>query len=338
MILLVYKTNTPRTIGYRQGLGVSANMVATVLCEAGLDVRAVGMFDGYEIEDYLRATPGVTHVVIYAPWIDMAFLAGLAGRWPTIQFTVTIHSNLAFLQSDAFAVKIIRQGTELSKHVPNFVISSNNRVTSEFIATAYGVMIPYLPNLYVLDSQEPYEFRGVPNVLHVGLFGATRPLKNLMTGVGAGILMAKYFRPVHLFISSGRVEGGEGILRAVNELAKDHKHFKLEVAEWMEWPEFTRFVKTMNVQLQPSFSESFNNVVADGASQYVPAAVSPAITWAPDRWKVANPDNVEEFAVRATTLVTDGMAGMEGFMALQGHVRRGVQLWKEWINAAAATA
>jgi hypothetical protein len=336
MILLVYKTNTPRTIGYRQGLGVSATMAVAVLTEAGLDVQAVGMFDGYELEEYLRATPGVTHVVLYAPWIDMAFLAGMAGRWLDIQFTVTMHSNLAFLQSDAFAVKIIRQGTELSNHTTNFVISSNNRTTAEFIATAYRATCPYLPNLYTIDPQQPYEYRGIPATLRVGLFGATRQLKNLMTGVGAAILVAKYFRPVHLFISGGRVEGGEGILRAVEELAKDHKHFKLEVVNWKEWPEFTEFVRTMTVQLQPSFSESFNNVVADGAAQYIPAAVGPAIAWAPDRWKVKNPDNVEEFAVRVTELVMDGMAGFDGFMALQGHVRRGVQLWKEWVDGAAS--
>jgi hypothetical protein len=157
-----------------------------------------------------------------------------------------------------------------------------------------------------------------------------------MTGVGAGILMAKYFRPVRLFISGGRVEGGEGILRAVHELTEKHQHFQLETVDWMEWHEFTQFVKTMTVQLQPSFSESFNNVVADGAAQYIPAAIGPAIIWAPERWKVQNPDNVEQVAIKATELVTDAMSGFDGYNALQAHVRRGVQLWKEWIDGSTA--
>lgn len=332
MILLVYKTNTPRTCGYVLGLGVSATMVAECLAPEGYDIRAEGMFDGYELEEYLRATPGVTHVVFYAPWIDIRFLAGLASRWLGIRFTVTMHSNLAFLQADTFAVRIIREGAELSKVAPNFTISSNNRVTAEFIATTYGARCPYLPNLYTIDPMEPYEYRGVPSELRVGLFGATRPLKNLMTGVGAAILVAKYFRPVRLFVSTGRIEGGDGIFRAMEQLAKGHRHFRLETTPWMEWPEFTSFVRTMTVQLQPSFSESFNNVVADGAAQYIPAAVGPAITWVPDSWKVHNSDNVEQLARKTVELVTDAMSGMEGFMALQGHVRRGVQLWKEWID------
>jgi hypothetical protein len=336
MILLVYKTNTPHAEGYCQGLGVSAASVAEVLRNTGKDVRAVGMFDGFELEEYLLATSGIEHVVIYAPWIDITFLTGLVARWPGIQFTVNMHSNLAFLQSDAFAVKIIRQGTELSRHATNFTISSNNRITSEFIATAYDAQCPYLPNLYVVRPNERYEYRGIPDTLHVGLFGATRQLKNIMTGVGAGILMAKYFRPVRLFISGGRVEGGEGILRAVHELTEKHQHFQLETVDWMEWHEFTQFVKTMTVQLQPSFSESFNNVVADGAAQYIPAAVGPAIIWAPERWKVQNPDNVEQVAIKATELVTDAMSGFDGYNALQAHVRRGVQLWKEWIDGSTA--
>ena len=104
MILLVYKTNTPHTEGYRQGLGVSAAVVAEVLRNTGKDVRAVGMFDGYELEVYLTQTSSINHVVIYAPWIDIEFLTGLVARWPQIQFTINMHSNLAFLQSDAFAV------------------------------------------------------------------------------------------------------------------------------------------------------------------------------------------------------------------------------------------
>lgn len=333
MTILVYKTNTPRTIGYRHGLGVSANMVADVLQAQGLDVRAVGLFDGYELEDYLRATPGVSRVVLYAPWIDIRFLTGLAARWLDVEFTVTLHSNLAFLQSDAFATKIIRQGTELSKVAPNFTISSNNAVTAEYIRIAYAARCPYLPNLYVLP-EIPYMFRGCPKHLRLGLFGATRQLKNMMTGVGAGILVSKIHTPVHMFISGGRVEGGEGILRAVHQLVEGQPNFKLEIVEWLDWEAFTQFVGSMDLVVQPSFSESFNNVVADGAAQYIAAAVGPAITWVPERWKVGNPDNVVELSERVMDLVDHPVEGLHGRAALERYVREGVGHWERWIREA----
>ena len=335
MTLLVFKTNSPRTVGYRHGLGVSANMVADVLTIAGEHVQAIGVFDGFELEDILRTHEHVRRVVFYAPWIDIKFLAGLAERWPQVRFTVTLHSNLAFLQSDAFAMKIIRQGTELSKAVPNFTISSNNPTTAEFIEVTYEAKCPYLPNLYLLDPDQQYMFRGCQPKLRLGLFGATRQLKNLMTGVGAGILVSKMRKPVQMFISGGRVEGGEGILRAIYELVKDHRDFQLEIVDWMEWPDFTRFVGTMDLLVQPSFSESFNNVVADGAAQFIAAAVGPAITWAPESWKVRNPDNVVELAERVVDLVEHPAEGLNGRGALEKYVRDGIAWWKGWIRGEA---
>ena len=57
---------------------------------------------------------------------------------------------------------------------------------------ACGVPCTYLPNLYYLDG--PVERQRAPwkgPDLHIGIFGAIRPLKNLMTGVWASIQIGR---------------------------------------------------------------------------------------------------------------------------------------------------
>lgn len=313
---------------------MSANLAEQVLTAAGHPATALGVYDGYELEVEMRAIAGITHVVIYAPWIDMQFIAGLCRRWPSVNFTITIHSNLAFLQTDSFAVKIIAQGAALSKQIDNFTISANNRITAQFIAVAYDVRCPYLPNMYTLDHKRQFAYKGQSNKIVLGMFGATRPLKNMMTGVGAAILVAREYKPVTLYISGGRVEGGQGILKAVDQLVAGQKHFTLKVAEWMPWDEFTKFVYTMDLMLQPSFSESFNNVTADGAAQYVSSVVTPAISWAPKEWQVTQADNTFKIAEKTVELLQDGMSGIRGFSALSKYVAKAIRRWGEYIYAA----
>lgn len=325
-VLLVYKSfaNDPQISHI--GLGISAKAASLVLAQAGIHAEPLPVFDGYELEKKLKVLPGVTHVVLYAPWIDMGFLGGLAKRWPKINFTVTIHSNIAFLQSDSFSVKIMRQGTDLSKTQENFTISSNSTLLVNFIKSVYGTRCPQLSNLYPLGER--------PTKVHhdrvrLGLFGAIRPLKNVLSGVAAAVLLSKE-RPVDLCLSGGRIEGGEGILRAVNELITDQAGLNFILSPWQPWEEFTKFVATQDILLQPSFSESFNNVTADGAAQYIPSVVGPAISWAPNYWK-ADPEDTAAIKNKIVELLNCPNAGTDGFHALQLHNQDGIPHWKQFV-------
>lgn len=329
-LLLVYKSfsNDPQIS--HVGLGISAKAASIILNEHKISARTQPVNNGYELEAYLKtlAPDDINHVVMYAPFIDVPWLSGLVKRWPQIHFTVTIHSNIAFLQSDAFALKVIRLGVELSKIAPNFTISSNSLRLHTFIKKVYGVHTPLLPNLYPLDNEQ-FIFSCPHKPLRFGLFGAIRHLKNMLSGVGASILVSQT-HPVELHMSEGRIEGGDGIMRAVDELAQGHKHFRLIMEPWKGWDEFKRLVRTMDLLLQPSFSESFNNVTADGASQYIPSVVSPAIVWAPDYWK-AESDNIEDIANTSIKVLNTPQAGIDGYIALQRHNRSGIRSWEEYL-------
>ena len=72
----------------------------------------------------------------------------------------------------------------------------------------------------------------------------------------------------------------------------------------------------MHLLLQPSYTESFNMVTADGVAEGVPSVVSHAIDWAPEHWK-AMMDDVLDIARVGRYLLTDPYAPQEGIEALK---------------------
>src|SRR6185369_14909606 len=100
-------------------------------------------------------------------------------------------------------------------------------------------------------------------------------------------------------------------------------HARLVEDNWSDWPTFKRLVRHMHLLLQPSFTESFNIVTADGVSQGIASVTSDVIEWVPDWWK-APPDNALEVARVGRALLGDVRSGRDGLRALETHNREGV--------------
>ena len=90
-------------------------------------------------------------------------------------------------------------------------------------------------------------------------------------------------------------------------------------------------VAHMHLLLQPSYTESFNMVTADGIAEGVPSVVSSAVDWAPDHWK-AETDNVLDIARVGRYLLHDPQAPADGREALAVHNRRGIAAWQAFLN------
>jgi hypothetical protein len=60
------------------------------------------------------------------------------------------------------------------------------------------------------------------------------------------------------------------VLGAVKELIADLPGVKLVLNGWQSWPRFRKIVGHMHLLLQPSYTESFNMVTADGVVEGVP--------------------------------------------------------------------
>jgi hypothetical protein len=223
---------------------------------------------------------------------------------------------------------------ELELGSSNVHLAGNSRRFCDWVRSAFGAPCAYLPNLYWLENDQPLPrpaFAG--GTLRIGVFGATRPLKNLMSAAGAALELARNLRAhLELWLSAGRAEGGgEGVLLAVKEMVAGLPHVNLVLNGWQSWPNFRKTVAHMHLLLQPSYTESFNMVTADGVAEGVPSVVSHAIDWAPEGWK-AHVDNVLDIARVGRHLLFDTRAPHEGLRALTAYVNDGLHSYRQYFE------
>lgn len=318
--------NTSRTL---RALGYWAEVVPATSA-AGLEEALVR----YQAAAHRDGIQPVSHVVISAPWIATADLAGLLMRHPDVHFTVVSHSNVGFLMADPSGIRLLREGTELAVGHHNFAVGGNCSKFVQAWGVMYGVHLRWLPNLYDVSTLKPIGQRppwtGGP--LRMGVFGATRPLKNQVTAVAACVeLSARLRADVEVWTSSGRNEGGGTVDGAIQQLVAGLDHVRLRPTGWRPWPAFRQVVGRMHILLNPSYTESFNMVCADGVAEGVASVASEAIDWVPHSWR-ANVDDVEDVARVARRLVTDAHAVDEGQAALREYVDRGSRQWRAYLG------
>ncbi len=332
-LILAYKNFAANRNISHIGLGVAALNTAKVLRANGIAAEVWPITSAAELGSLLDSS--VSHVVTSAPWIPADHWQRLTAEHPNITFAVNCHSNVGFLQADANGVRRLRDGLELERGTWNFHVAGNSRKFCDWIRAAYRAPCSYLTNLYYLEPERHYPrtpFSG--GTLRVGAFGATRPLKNLMSAAGAALEIAgRRNAPLEFWVSAGRAEGGLGIMDAVRAMMAGLPHVRLVENGWQTWPRFRETVRHMHLLLQPSYTESFNMVTADGVAEGVASVVSDAIDWAPRAWK-AGFDHVDEIARVGTHLLADPYAAAEGFQALEAHNAEGLRCWKSYLEAA----
>ncbi|MCU1258749.1 MAG: hypothetical protein JWO80_1634 [Bryobacterales bacterium] len=335
-VILAYKNFAANRHVSHIGLGVTAMNSAKFLRSAGIDTEVWAVVSAQDLGSRLAAARKenpVSHVVISAPWIATLELATFAAGFPETQFCVNCHSNLGFLQADPNAMRLVREGSDLERQTWNFRIAANNQRLAKWVTNAYGVRSTWLPNLYHLDAASKIgraPFQG--GILRIGAFGATRPLKNFMTAAGAAVQIAAAMRSdVELWMSSGRNEGGGSVMDAIRQMIQGLQYIKLVETGWQTWPQFRQTVRCMHLLLQPSYTETFNVVTADGIAEGVPSVVSEAIEWAPAGWK-ARVDDVDHIACTGVRLLRDRSAARKGLRALENYNKRALGAWREFLG------
>lgn len=338
-VVLAYKNFAANRNISHIGLGVAAINTSKVLRHAGIRTDVWPVISAADLRAKLLAAP-VDQVIISAPWIPTLELQALALEFPDIEFAVNCHSNVGFLQADRNGVKLVRECMELEQGTHNVHLAGNSRRFCAWIKEAFGAPCSFLPNLYFLDGHTSPQFVHKAlgsGPLRCGVFGATRPLKNLMSAAGAALEIARSFRvPLELWVSAGRSEGGgELVLATVNEMLSGLPGVSVVMNGWQTWPAFRKTIAHMNLLLQPSYTESFNMVTADGAAEGVPSVVSEAIDWAPEDWK-ADVDDVLQIALVGRRLLLDPRAAGDGFRALVRFNAAGVAAYRAYFAGAFA--
>lgn len=338
-IILAYKNFSKQCEISHVGLGVTAVYTAKTLTKNGYFAQAKPFFGADDMLEFLKKSnmsqKPVTHVVIMAQWIATKHLAIMVREFPEIQFTVDCHSNIAFLQAEPAAITLIREAIDLETGTTNFRMASNNARIVEALQHMYGRPILYLPNLYYLHGHEPV-LRPAWNggTLRIGAFGSLRIYKNFSTAIAAAVELTQDLKThSEIWINSGRTDGGNNtVYKTAVAWTQNLPNVTLKELHWASWPEFKRVVGSMNVCMQPSFTETFNNVTADALCEGTPSVVGHSIEWAPASWK-ADPDNCPEVSGVARRLLFDPYAAKEGYDALKKYVKTGLGLWKEYLEA-----
>lgn len=333
-VVLAYKNFAANRNISHIGLGVAAINTAKVLRREGTKAEVWPIVNATDLRQRLQAAPA-KHVIISAPWIPTLEMQGLSNSFPDTHFSINCHSNVGFLQADRNGVKLVREMMELEMGTPNVHLAGNSRRFCNWVQQAFGAPCAFLPNLYWLESSPlPHRSPFSGSTLRVGAFGATRPLKNLMSAAGAALEIARNLgAPLELWLSAGRAEGGgETVLAAVQEMLAGLPNVKLVMNGWQSWPKFRKVVSHMHLLLQPSYTESFNMVTADGVAEGVPSVVSNAIDWAPEHWK-ADVDDVLDIARVGRALLQDPRAAQDGMRALQSYVADGLSAYTSYFSA-----
>ncbi len=332
-VILAYKNFAANRNISHIGLGVSAMNTTKVLRRKGIAAEVWPIVSSADLSARLSGA-GATHVVISAPWIPTVDLQRLVNQYPEVTFAMNCHSNVGFLQADANGVKLFREAMELETGTFNFRTAGNSAKFCKWVRAAFGAPCTHLPNLYYLDDTRRAirpGWRG--GLLRIGAFGATRPLKNFMSAAGAALHIARDLKAdLELWVSAGRTEGGgDTILRAARAMLAGMNHARLVENGWQSWPQFRQTVAHMHLLLQPSYTESFNMVTADGIAEGVPSVVTDAIDWAPEYWKAPG-DDVCELSRVGRHLLTEPQAPADGLDALEEHNKTGLASWMEFLG------
>lgn len=325
------------------GLGVAALNTSKTLRARGLDTEVWPCNTAKDIADRLAAAQAtatrrgmhpVSHVIISAPWVAVPDLQQLLTGHHDVQFAVVSHSNIGFLAADTNGIDLLKKYMALEVGYHNFTLAGNSQKFCDAWSQMYGHETQFLPNLYDIASIKHVGQRAPwqpGHVLRVGIFGATRPLKNMVTATSAAVALAHQLKnDVEIHLSSGREEGGGSVKSAIRAIADNVPGVKLVEDGWRSWPEFRRVVGNTHVLLSPSYTESFCVVVADGIAEGVASVVSEAIDWTPRDW-VANVDNSVDIARAARRLLSDSHAVSDGQAALRRYVDKGIDVWESYL-------
>lgn len=328
-ILFIVKQR--KSLGYCGNFGLyhSAISVAKILRARGIKADVVEAVDNNEIDKFVTLHKP-THVIIEALWVVPEKFEILHKLHRKVTWIVRLHSKIPFLAGEGIAIEWLKAYIKLrrEKQIP-LHIAGNNLLLTEALTKYLGRRVWYLPNIYPAPHQnESQSCRCYDNIIKIGCFGSIRPLKNTLTQAFAAIQLANELsKKLEFHVNGTRVEqNGENALKNVRALFKGTRH-KLIEHDWYDHREFYKLVRSMDLGLQVSLSETFNIVAADFVHAEVPVLVSKEIEWMPF-WTKVDPSNVSKMVKRMKKLLKWPRSGLNKLF-LKWHNGTATDVWIE---------
>ena len=280
---------------FSSGLFNSVSFVVEMLQDLHYDTVLETAVDGNCIDKFIhRHRP--THIVLEALWATPSKIYELQLLHPSIKWIVRLHSEIPFISNEGIAIEWLRSYQSIDVDI---VVNSPrmmhdlNMILDEDVDSAPN----YYPLYYQVKSRA--KFPRNDHYIHVGCFGAIRPLKNHLTQAIAAMKYAdSRGKAIAFHINGTRVEGGNSILKNLHALFKNNRKGHILIDHpWYDHAQFREVVSTMDIVLQVSFSETYNIVAADAVSQLVPVVGSDEITFI-SKWFQAKPTSVRDIAAK----------------------------------------
>lgn len=319
-VLFICKRRTTNYGGLTSsGLLNSARMLAKSLAECDVETKVVDVIDGNSIDrEVHRWKP--THVVLEAFWCPPYKLAELVRLYPKVRWTVRTHSKTPFIAGEGIAYQWAFEYARILHGLYGNMSANSTEVTDEW--TSMGLPTVKLRNVYCLEDVHPPKNHREHGVLDVGCFGALRLLKNQLIQATAAIQYAdRHGLMLRFHINVSRVEmEGANPYKNIKALFANRPPHQLVEHGWYDHSKFLQVIRTMDILLQVSYTETFNIVAADAVSQGVPVVGSEDICWLPaDR--IADPNSAPSIRDRITQQL------MRNARDIQTHNLAGLEVW-----------
>lgn len=303
------------------GLRTSAQFVVDLLLKEGHRAYLAEAIDANCI-DRLVTQYRPARVVLEAIWVTPEKLSELQKLHPHVRWTVRVHSELPFLANEGMALDwlldYVGQGVQ--------VAFNSQQTVDDFRVLAPSI---HLPNFYPLRQPRRHP-KHEQDELHVGCFGAIRPLKNqLIQAVAAVQYACDKGKRLVFHMNGTRIEQlGANCLKNIIAVIGE-ADAELQLHPWLSHDEFLHLIGDMDICLQVSLSESFCIVASDAVSMGVPLVGSDAITWLPKRSK-ARVDSAASIceAMHKSGLITVVM----NHAALESYLESAVKAWDDWLK------
>lgn len=279
------------------GLVNSCQFVVNALRAQGIEAEVQQVPD-YNHIDRVVHKYRPTHCFVEAIWVVPEKFRELAKLHPKVNWIVRIHSMIPFLVIEGMCFDWMNAYLKLASEGIKISLSCNNDKLLEDLRVVYD-NVSYTPNIYNPQHvAEPFELSidKSPDVLNIGCFGALRPLKNHAQQALWAIKFAdEHNKTLHFHVNVSDHETNETtpVLKNLDNIfkGKKHKYFK---HNWLPHPKFLYLVQQMDINMQISFTETFNIVAADSVQVGVPIVVSKEIDFVDESCRVnpSSPDDV----------------------------------------------
>jgi len=317
--------------GETVGLINSSKFISSFLNSIGTESSVAEAIDGNCIDRFVTEY-SPTIVIIEALWVTPSKLKELYTLHQDKQWVVRVHSKLPFLAQEGNAIEWIKEYVNIGHYGWLTIAPNTKELTNQFIKYFDKDIFECLENIYEIKtinstSKNPSIF------INVGCFGAIRPLKNQLSQALAAIEFGKSVnRKINFHINANRVEQrGESTLKNMRSLFEGTSNNLIE-HEWYDQEDFLKVIKTMDIGMQVSLTESFNLVTADFVSQRIPIIVGEDIEWMPDFTKVV-PTDYSEIVVRLKDAYKNPKCyGRRSFKKLEAFTKNAKKQWEMFVK------